>query len=314
MSRLPQFRGGRRKGRALIVEGGGMRGAFTGGALAAMAHEYPARNFDLVVGVSSGSCGAVYYVTEPPGDSMAIHRFLQVWRFELNGSKLMSYLNLLRGRQFLDQNYLIDELFGKKYPVKRERLNQKGITPFYIVASNMKTLEAEYIKATSENLFTLLKAATSLPIATRGRRTLGRYEYTDGGVLDPLPVQAVIDAGYEDITVILTTPRYHVHRPIGALLSRIAYPRHKGVAQKLRHHMHVQHAKSYELVNNPPKGVRMRVIDPQHTLPARMLDTNILLLNHTVDMGMQAAYDALSNVRKPQSWWQFLKRIWPRFA
>ena len=76
-----------------------------------MAHEYPARNFDIVIGVSSGACAAVYYVTEPPGDSLAIHRFLQVWRFELNGSKLMSYLNLLRGRQFLDQNYLIDELF-----------------------------------------------------------------------------------------------------------------------------------------------------------------------------------------------------------
>ncbi|MEQ9363121.1 MAG: patatin family protein [Leptospirales bacterium] len=314
MSRLPQFRGGRRKGRVLIVEGGGMRGAFTGGALAAMAHEYPARNFDLVIGVSSGSCAAVYYVTEPPGDSLAIHRFLQVWRFELNGSKLMSYLNLLRGRQFLDQNYLIDELFGKKYPVKRERLNQKGITPLYVVASNMKTLEPEYIKATSENLFTLLKAATSLPIATRGRRTLGQHEYTDGGVMDPLPVQAAIDAGYEDITVILTTPRYHVHRPIGALLSRIAYPRHKGVARKLNQHMHVQHAKSYELVNNPPKGVRMRVIDPRHTLPAQMLDTNILLLNHTVDMGMQAAYDVLSNARKTHHWWQFLKRLWPRFA
>lgn len=291
-----------------------MRGAFTGGALAAMAHEYPARNFDIVIGVSSGACAAVYYVTEPPGDSLAIHRFLQVWRFELNGSKLMSYLNLLRGRQFLDQNYLIDELFGKKYPVKRDRLNQKGITPLYVVASNLATLQPNYIQATSENLFILLKAATSLPIATRGRRTVGEFEYTDGGVLDPLPVQAAIDAGYEDITVVLTTPRYHVHRPIGRLVSRLCYPNHRGVARKLNEHMHVQHAKSYALVNNPPKGVKMRVIDPSHPLPAKMLDTNILLLNHSVDMGMQAAYDTLANTRNPTGLRHFLRRLWPRFA
>lgn len=287
-----------------------MRGAFTGGALAAMAHEYPARNFDLVVGVSSGSCGAVYYVTEPPGDTLAIHRFLQVWRFELNGSKLMNYFNLLKGRQFLDQNYLIDELFGKKYPVKRDRLNIKGSTPFYVVVSNMRTLQPEYIRATSENLFTLLKAATSLPIATRGRRTLGDAEYTDGGVMDPLPVQAVLDAGYEDITVVLTTPRYHIHRPIGRLLGRICYPFHKGVARKLSGHMHVQHARSYDLVNNPPKGVQMRVIAPNYPLPARLLDTNILLLNHTCDMGMQAAYESFAHKPKTSFW----RRIWPRFA
>ena len=292
-----------------------MRGAFTGGALAAMCHEYPASNYDIVVGVSSGSCGAVYYVTEPPGDTLAIHRFLQVWRFELNGSKLMSYLNLLRGRQFLDQNYLIDELFGKRYPVKRDRLNEKDTTPLYVVVSNLDTLQPEYIRATSENLFTLLKAATSLPIATRGRRTLGAHEYTDGGVLDPLPVQAVIDAGYEDITVVLTTPRYHEHQPIGRLLSRLCYPWNRNAARKLNEHMHVQHAASYRLLNNPPPGVRMRIVDPKHNLPARLLDTNILLLNHTVDMGMQAAYETFAKKTSPGGLRGLLRRLWrPRYA
>jgi predicted patatin/cPLA2 family phospholipase len=291
-----------------------MRGAFTGGALASMAHAYPSHNYDLVVGVSSGACAAVYYVTEPPGNPVAIHRFLQVWRFELHGSKLMSYLNLLRGRQFLDQNYLIDELFGKRYPVKRERLDEKNTTPLFVAVSNLDTLEPEYIRATGENLFILLKAATSLPIATRGRRTLGKHEYTDGGVLDPLPVQAVLDAGYEDITVVLTTPRFHIHTPIGPLLSRLCYPWNRDAARKLSQHMHVQHRNSYKLINNPPKGVRMRIIDPKHSLPARMLDTNILLLNHTVDMGMQAAHEAFANTRPKVSVWQFLKRLWPRFA
>ncbi|HNI27333.1 MAG TPA: patatin-like phospholipase family protein, partial [Leptospiraceae bacterium] len=49
---------------ALIVEGGGMRGAFAGGALSAMCKYYPSKNFDLMLGVSAGSCSLAYYATE----------------------------------------------------------------------------------------------------------------------------------------------------------------------------------------------------------------------------------------------------------
>ncbi|MCX7998110.1 MAG: patatin-like phospholipase family protein [Leptospiraceae bacterium] len=48
--------------KVLIVEGGGMKGAFSGGVLACMCKLFPKENFDLVLGVSAGSCSLAYYV------------------------------------------------------------------------------------------------------------------------------------------------------------------------------------------------------------------------------------------------------------
>ncbi len=309
MYSLPKFDGNRkngRPGRALIVEGGGMRGAFAGGALGMMGELYPPENYDIVIGVSSGACSASYYVTEKNIDTARRNKILQVWRYELAGSKLMSYRNLLRGRPFLNQEYLIDELFGRRYPVKREILDEKSTTPFYIVVSNIKTLQPEYHRARGDNLFNLLKAATSLPIATKGRRRIGETEYTDGGVLDPLPVQAAIDAGYTDLTVILTNPRTHEQGRIGPFLSFMCFPWDGQVQRKLTKEMHVLHQRSYNLINNPPPGVRVRIIDPRHTLPAHMLSTNVFLLHHTVEMGLAAAFELFGKEKRRKG---FLARI-----
>ncbi|MCB1302720.1 MAG: patatin-like phospholipase family protein, partial [Leptospiraceae bacterium] len=80
----------KKKTRALIVEGGGMRGAFAGGVLAAMNRFYPSVHFDIVVGVSAGSCSAAYYVTEAPNDLESTIRNLNVWRYELSDGRFLS--------------------------------------------------------------------------------------------------------------------------------------------------------------------------------------------------------------------------------
>ncbi len=291
---IPIRSGKKNKGRALIVEGGGMRGAFTGGALAAMTVHHPSRNFDLVVGVSSGSCAAAYYVTESSQSMVLMLANLNMWRYELTGSRLISFFNPLRGKTFLNQEYLVDHLFGNKYRLHREKLDEPGNVPFYIVVSNIETLKPEYIKASSSNIFTLLKASTSMPIATKGKRNLDGKTYTDGGVLDPLPVQAVIDAGYTDITVVLTNPRSYRSKAIGKLLSKLSYPFHGRLAKMLNSVHHVMHINAYEIINRPPRGVKIRIIDPDSASPARMITRSEKKLNATVDMGFEAAMKAFT--------------------
>lgn len=51
---------------ALIIEGGGVRGAWAAGALAAL-REFQHDPFDLVVAVSSGACSAAYFVADNRG-------------------------------------------------------------------------------------------------------------------------------------------------------------------------------------------------------------------------------------------------------
>ena len=315
---LPKYAGRTRPGRALIVEGGGMRGAFVGGVLSTMATVHPAREFDLVVGVSAGSCSAAYYVADPNGDAAVNTQILNIWRHELTGHNLMSVWNFLRGRRFLNHDFLID-LFRLKYPMEREILDRKDSTPLYIVVTNLDSMQAEFLRADAGNVYALMKAATALPLATKGTVRFGGHLCSDGGILDPLPVQAVLDAGYTDLTVVLTNPRNHLGLPVSRLVSRIAFWKHPRAAQLLADFHHVQHSRSYELVNNPPPGVQMRIIDPPGALPAGMLDTAAALVNRAVDLGQEAARAHYAALRQERLSWpgrvrRLLQRLRARIA
>lgn len=277
-----------------------MRGSFAGGVLATMGSLYPATNFDLVVGVSAGSCDAAYYVTLDDSESLAsqITSTLNIWRHELTGSKLINFLNPLRGRTFLDQEYLVDRLFGGKYRIPREKLDDPRRTPLYIVVSNLKTMLPEYIRATNANLHQLLKATTSLPIATRGRRLLGEHRYTDGGILDPIPIEAVIRAGYRKLTVILNRPLMYRSEPISRIVGWLGYPANRQIRSELNHKHHVRYNRAMELLNDPPANVEIKVISPTEDTPAGMLTRNEKLVNFNVDLGIEAAYREFADKMK----------------
>ena len=281
-----------------------MRGAFAGGVLAAMNRWYPSRRFDIVVGVSAGSCSAAYYVTETPNDLEATLKNLNVWRYELTGRKFLSRRRLIGKKTVMDQSYLVDELFGSRYPLKRERLDHPKTTPLYVVVSNLASGKPEYIKATAENALPLLKAATALHIATKGRSYLGDEVYTDGAVTDPIPVEAVIEAGYTDITVVLNHPRSYITGRTGRFLSFLSFPYNRSMAKFVRHEYHLKYNRAKEVINHPPSGVKIRIVDPPMSLPMKIVTTNEQVLNQVVDMGLEAGRNAFEKMQKEK------RRFW----
>tara|TARA_B100001939_G_scaffold310810_1_gene292954 strand:+ start:8737 stop:9723 length:987 start_codon:yes stop_codon:yes gene_type:complete len=293
---LPRARG--KKNRVLIVEGGGMRGAFAGGVLAAMNRWYPSRKFDLVVGVSAGSCSAAYYVTESPNDLEATIKNLNVWRYELSDGRFLARRRLVGKKTVMDQNYLIDYLFGSRYRLKKERLDSPRTTPLYVVVSNLGSGQPEYVRATAENALPLLKAATALPIATKGRSNIGDEQFTDGAVTDPIPVEAVIEAGYRDITVVLNHPRSYITGRTGRFLSFLSFPYNRSMARFVRHEYHLRYNRAKEVINHPPPGVKIRIVDPPMSLPMKIVTTNEQVLNQVVDMGLEAGRKAFEKMQE----------------
>lgn len=276
--------------KALIVEGGGMRGAFAGGVLSAMCKYHPVDNFDLVVGVSAGSCSLAFYTVEDEKKLISKQTILDIWKNELDGSKFISLLNFLKGKKPLDQKYLIDYLLGEKYKIESNKFHHKDTVPFYVVVSNLQTLVPDYIRASKENILQLLKAATSLPIATKGKEWIGQNLYSDGGVMDPIPVKAVIEAGYRDITVILNKSRNHFSKPVGKLVSYISFPTLPEVRKFLNERHHIAYNAAKEIINNPPKGIKIKILDPVHNTSVGLTTTNKKSLIQTVNHGWEVAY------------------------
>ncbi|WP_411821596.1 patatin-like phospholipase family protein [Leptospira sp. 'Mane'] len=278
--------------RALLVEGGGMKGAFAGGVLHGMSSLLNATNFDLVVGVSSGACSAAYYVTMIDPEPVKSEKALSVWYSELSGRQLISVFHPFQGKTFLDQEYLIDYIFRNKVRLESENLGKNGQPEFRIAVSNLHSHQVDYVRATSTNVFDLLKAATSLPIATRGKHKLDGTTYSDAAILNPLPLQDLIEAGYTDITVVMNSPLERISQPLGFLTGLLAFPRNWKLSKMMRewHHHHFNDARRIAIT--PPKGVNIHTIAPDGSLPVGLVTTVGSKLRETVDLGVKKGEEA----------------------
>ncbi|MDV6237495.1 patatin-like phospholipase family protein [Leptospira ellisii] len=285
-----------KKSTALIVAGGGMKGSFAGGVLAALHQYIPSTHFDLIVGVSSGSCSAAYYATGYEQSYEESIRILDIWKKELIGNKFISFFHPFKGKTVLDQEYLIDFLFGEKYRLPSENFDKKESPPLYVAVTNLAKLQAEYIKASASNALHLLKAATSLPIATRGKWKLNDQFYGDGGIADPIPVEKVIEAGYKDITVVLNTNHNEFSDPVSKFSGWLAYPTDKKLGHMITKVHHTMYNRAVQILKHPPKDVRIKVISPSHQ-ELSMVTTSAEKLTRSINRGIEAGFKAVASIK-----------------
>ncbi|XDD51388.1 patatin family protein [Leptospira sp. WS92.C1] len=289
-----------KKSTALIVAGGGMRGSFAGGVLAALHQYIPSTHFDLIVGVSSGSCSAAYYATGYEQSYEESVRILDIWKKELIGNKFISFLHPFKGKTLLDQEYLIDYIVGEKYRLPSENFDKKGAPPLYVVVTNLAKLQAEYIKTSTANALNLLKAATSLPIATKGKWKLDGQFYGDGGISDPIPLEKVIEAGYKDITVVLNNNQNEFSNPISKFSGWLAYPSNKRLYHMITKVHHTMYNRAMQIIKHPPKDVRIQVVAPAHQ-ELTMVTTSADKLTRSVNRGIEAGFKAVATIKEELS-------------
>jgi len=167
-----------------------------------------------------------------------------------------------------------------------------------VVLTECKTGKAVYWKVKGQEAFDVLRAATSLPFATRGyARVEGAY-YADGGITDSIPVGAAIEAGATDVTVILThAPGYRMRR-FSRPLAHLAFPRFPRVAGALADR-HLTYNASLELMNSPPPGVSLRLIRPS-TLDLHRFSRQRSRLRAAVEQGRSDARRAFGGDPVPE--------------
>lgn len=165
---------------ALVVEGGGMRGAFTSGVLDAFLQQR-FNPFDLYVGVSSGSTNVANYLTGQQGRTLT---------FYIDHSlrpEFIDYKRFFKGGDLLDLKWMW-EIGEQEHPLDQQSLFCQN-PDFYMVLTHAKTGHAEYLRAGKDNLLNALRASSSIPVLTRHPVDIMGEPYFDGGVADALPVR-----------------------------------------------------------------------------------------------------------------------------
>lgn len=210
---------------ALVLEGGGMRGAFTAGVLDFLIKHNI--RFPYTIGVSAGASNGVSFASRQYrrgyDSNVTIH----------NIRPFIGIKHLLRGKGLIDLDFIFYE-----YPEKYNHFDFATYTTspdrFVIVITNCNTGEAEYHeeKQNHKRLLDLLRASCSLPVVCPIAR-LDDKPYVDGGVSDAIPFKRALDEGYSRLVIVLTRNEDYRKSERRLYLPRFLYKEYPAIRARL---------------------------------------------------------------------------------
>ena len=270
----------------LVLEGGGLRGAFVAGVLSEF-ERTPALRFSHIYATSAAAASAAYLLAGQ------IDRALSIWRDRTHGGQLISPMHLLRGRTLMDIEGLVETFRGDL------ALDARGVaasaTSLRIAVTNCHTGSADHVTVTEANVFHLLEATMALPVVYGRVVDVDGVPYIDGGIADAIPFEAAL--GLEPTRVIVVTTRPLGYRKVkvrfGGDLLRYNYRQFPGVWPALRNRWE-SYNRSIDKLEALERLGRIEVIRPNTSLPASRLTRDRARIIQTLELGQQAARSFLA--------------------
>lgn len=207
----------------LVVEGGGMKCAYSAGILDAfLDHQIV---FDYCIGVSGGAGNVASYLAGQKG------RNLRFFTEHIHSPKYFGVRSLLKTGNLFGLQYIYGSLTNStgKDPLDFAAL-MKNPAKYQVVATNALTGKPEYFGKDEmiQDDYCHIMASCSIPVACRPIKING-LPYYDGGISDAIPVRHAFEEGCDKLVVILSKPRDYVRKPQGMklLYSRVCrrYPK-----------------------------------------------------------------------------------------
>ena len=266
--------------RALVLEGGGMRGTYTAGVLEAFAENGGSHGFDFVVACSAGACTAASFLAGQAGRNRTV--YLEY----LAGSRFIRWHRLLSGGDVMDIDYLTDDVHGKLCPLDLEALS-KSPTRLHIGVTDAETGAVRYLNNHEDDLLTALRATCALPLFYRRPVVYQGRRYVDGGISDPVPVLKALALGAREVVVVLTsTIEKRGMRRLWAPLWNRLLSTASGVRNALNER-HRRYRDAAAVMTTPPAESRIVVLRPSRPLGVGRATRDREKLERACDLGYQ---------------------------
>lgn len=193
---------------ALVLEGGGMRGAYSAGVLDVMLDN--GLKFGGYAGTSAGATHLCNYLSEQR------ERNKRLDTIHSASKRYMSVGNWIRTGDFFEVEYCYKILPKEVDPFDYDKFNENALeSDFYSVATNLETGLAEYLltkDVKNGDGLECVRASASLPLMSRIVECRG-MKLLDGGIGDSIPFAGMEKRGFRKQVVILTQPEGFVKKP-----------------------------------------------------------------------------------------------------
>lgn len=262
--------------KALVLEGGGMRGTYTAGVLDSFI-DYDVE-FDYVIGTSAGATSGISYVSKQKGRT----RFSNTDLLRLHD--YLGWKSLIFGGGIIDLHYLFDIYPDRHYPFDFETY-KRSKTRVVAVATDANTGKAVYLEEKNDfpRFLECCRASCSLPLVCPMAWVDGK-PMVDGGVADSIPIQQAINEGADDITVILTKPKGY-RKPDKP--SKLPWPIYRKYPQlrKALINRNIDYNKQIAMMERLEEEGKIKVLRPSNDCGVGRTTKDISALEKLYDLG-----------------------------
>lgn len=273
----------------LILEGGGMRGAYTAGVLDCfLEHEI---YFENIIGVSAGAANATGYISKE--NKRTINTLLKY----STDKRYISYRSLIKNGSIFGMDFIFKEIPHNLMPFDYETFNNSGVN-FEVVTTNCVTGKPHYHKVSNLNeQIDYVIASSSLPVVSPIVK-IDDLELLDGGIADPLPIKYSLEQGYDFQVIVLTRNRgYRKKRNRLSKLIRIQYLRYPNLINVISTR-HLIYNESLEIIDDLEKKSRAIVVAPSKTINIDRIEKDPEKLAQLYEMGYNDATLKVDQIKK----------------
>lgn len=193
------------KKRALVMPGGGGRGAYQVGVAKALIQS--GIKFDMAFGTSIGALNATFIAQGDIKRLEDMWGIIRAWNiFKLPSAPQLGRMMLGHKLGMLDTSPL-EELLRREADLQKIKESEMKVR---LVTTDLCSLETRMINledlSTTNELIDVLMATSAVPIAFPPRQLHGQGLWVDGGLVKNTPLRAAIDHGAEEIFMVLLHP------------------------------------------------------------------------------------------------------------
>lgn len=174
---------------ALLVEGGGMRGAFTAGVFTAFSEQH--LNFPYIIGISAGANLTSDFLANQCARN---ERIYTKW---ITDKRFLHFSNLLKEGAYFGMDFLYNDLSYELDPFDFDTFFASD-TCFKAGVTHCRTGKTFYMHPiearTKEEALLMLRASSSIPCFSKPVLIRGQY-YLDGASVNGIPIDKSITDG-----------------------------------------------------------------------------------------------------------------------
>lgn len=274
----------------LVLEGGAMRGMFTAGVCDVLMEN--GIDFDGCVGVSAGAAFGCNF------KSKQIGRVIRYNTKYCKDKRYCSVRSLIKTGDIFGAEFCYHTIPDKLDKFDIETYNNSNIE-FYVVCTDVYTGKPVYqlCNKVTDDTYEWFRASASMPMVSKPVKVGGRT-MLDGGMSDSIPLEFMVNKGFEKNVVILTQPRDYTKEKASAMgLMRFSLRKYPNMIKCIENR-HEMYNKQREYVFEQEKLGSAFIICPEEKLPIGRIEHDVEVLKKVYNIGRVVAEKNLNKLKE----------------